>query len=145
MSATTTARGPNGATSSALPSSTKHVPASRSKPPQPANLVFVVAGLLDPLSQPSSGISLQVQHRAGNWKGRPIVSRLHPSSCHSVARSPSGKAKVCKTFIGGSIPPRASKIYSQDRGTTQTQRGKCHEQDSFGSARSQPRVQRRLR
>lgn len=26
-----------------------------------------------------------------------------------VARSPSGKAKVCKTFIGGSIPPRASK------------------------------------
>ena len=23
-------------------------------------------------------------------------------------RSPSGKAKVCKTFIGGSIPPRAS-------------------------------------
>jgi hypothetical protein len=26
------------------------------------------------------------------------------------ARSPSGKAKVCKTFIGGSIPPRASKI-----------------------------------
>jgi hypothetical protein len=25
------------------------------------------------------------------------------------ARSPSGKAKVCKTFIGGSIPPRASK------------------------------------
>ena len=27
----------------------------------------------------------------------------------SEARSPSGKAKVCKTFIGGSIPPRASK------------------------------------
>jgi thiol-disulfide isomerase/thioredoxin len=26
------------------------------------------------------------------------------------ARSPSGKAKVCKTFIGGSIPPRASKV-----------------------------------
>jgi hypothetical protein len=26
------------------------------------------------------------------------------------ARSPSGKAKVCKTFIGGSIPPRASKL-----------------------------------
>jgi hypothetical protein len=25
------------------------------------------------------------------------------------ARSPSGKAKVCKTFIGGSTPPRASK------------------------------------
>jgi hypothetical protein len=24
------------------------------------------------------------------------------------ARSPSGKAKVCKTFNGGSIPPRAS-------------------------------------
>ena len=28
----------------------------------------------------------------------------------SEARSPSGKAKVCKTFIGGSIPPRASKV-----------------------------------
>jgi thiol-disulfide isomerase/thioredoxin len=28
------------------------------------------------------------------------------------ARSPSGKAKVCKTFIGGSIPPRASKIFA---------------------------------
>jgi hypothetical protein len=26
------------------------------------------------------------------------------------ARSPSGKAKVCKTFIGGSIPPRASRF-----------------------------------
>jgi hypothetical protein len=25
------------------------------------------------------------------------------------ARSPSGKAEVCKTSIGGSIPPRASK------------------------------------
>jgi hypothetical protein len=28
----------------------------------------------------------------------------------TAARSPSGKAKVCKTFIGGSIPPRASKM-----------------------------------
>jgi hypothetical protein len=28
----------------------------------------------------------------------------------SVAQSPSGKAKVCKTFIGGSIPPCASKL-----------------------------------
>ena len=28
------------------------------------------------------------------------------------ARSPSGKAKVCKTFIGGSIPPRASNFPS---------------------------------
>ena len=27
----------------------------------------------------------------------------------TVARSPSGKARVCKTLIGGSIPPRASK------------------------------------
>jgi hypothetical protein len=27
------------------------------------------------------------------------------------ARSPSGKAKVCKTFIGGSIPPRASNFF----------------------------------
>jgi hypothetical protein len=26
-----------------------------------------------------------------------------------TARSPSGKAEVCKTSIGGSIPPRASK------------------------------------
>jgi hypothetical protein len=25
-----------------------------------------------------------------------------------MARSPSGKARVCKTLIGGSIPPRAS-------------------------------------
>jgi hypothetical protein len=34
------------------------------------------------------------------------------SSTHlSGARSPSGKAKVCKTFIGGSIPPRASKVF----------------------------------
>src|SRR5712692_7859738 len=34
----------------------------------------------------------------------------------SEARSPSGKAKVCKTFIGGSIPPRASKaaVFSAD-------------------------------
>src|SRR6266404_1011910 len=89
--------------------------------------------------------SLQVQHRAGNWTEKPTVSRPHPSSSHSVARSPSGKAKVCKTFIGGSIPPRASKIFSQDRSTTRSQRGKCHEQDSFGSARSQSKVQRRLR
>ena len=27
-----------------------------------------------------------------------------------TARSPSGKAKVCKTFIEGSIPSRASKL-----------------------------------
>ena len=27
------------------------------------------------------------------------------------ARSPSGKAEVCKTSIGGSIPPRASKFH----------------------------------
>jgi hypothetical protein len=33
--------------------------------------------------------------------------------CHEhPARSPSGKAKVCKTFIGGSIPPRASILTS---------------------------------
>jgi hypothetical protein len=32
--------------------------------------------------------------------------------CHEhPARSPSGKAKVCKTFIGGSIPPRASILF----------------------------------
>ena len=30
----------------------------------------------------------------------------------ATARSPSGKAKVCKTFIGGSIPPRASNSIS---------------------------------
>src|ERR1700674_1199520 len=34
-------------------------------------------------------------------------SRSAPALC-TEARSPSGKAKVCKTFIGGSIPPRAS-------------------------------------
>jgi hypothetical protein len=28
-----------------------------------------------------------------------------------VARWPSGKAKVCKTLIGGSIPLRASRIF----------------------------------
>jgi hypothetical protein len=39
----------------------------------------------------------------------------------SLARSPSGKAKVCKTFIGGSIPPRASKIENK-RGFTQSSR-----------------------
>ena len=59
--------------------------------------------------------SLQVQHRARNWTGRPTVSRPHPSSSHPVARSPSGKAKVCKTFIGGSIPPRASNLRSSFR------------------------------
>jgi hypothetical protein len=32
----------------------------------------------------------------------------HPFIDSYGARSPSGKAKVCKTFIGGSIPPRAS-------------------------------------
>jgi hypothetical protein len=31
--------------------------------------------------------------------------------CKTKARSPSGKAKVCKTFIGGSIPPRASNFF----------------------------------
>ena len=36
----------------------------------------------------------------------PEQFRIYP-----VARSPSGKAKVCKTFIGGSIPLRASKIF----------------------------------
>jgi hypothetical protein len=34
---------------------------------------------------------------------------MEESRAGSEARSPSGKAKVCKTFIGGSIPPRASK------------------------------------
>jgi hypothetical protein len=33
---------------------------------------------------------------------------MEESVAVSEARSPSGKAKVCKTFIGGSIPPRAS-------------------------------------
>jgi hypothetical protein len=32
-------------------------------------------------------------------------------SFRTGARSPSGKAKVCKTFIGGSIPPRASNFF----------------------------------
>ena len=40
-----------------------------------------------------------------------LVARRQPAI---EARSPSGKAKVCKTFIGGSIPPRASKVSSQD-------------------------------
>jgi hypothetical protein len=51
------------------------------------------------------------------WKA-PIVWELFGSwemgPCRSLkkgARSPSGKAKVCKTFIGGSIPPRASKLF----------------------------------
>lgn len=34
-----------------------------------------------------------------------FITQLHKT----VARSPSGKAWVCKTHIGGSIPPRASK------------------------------------
>ena len=38
----------------------------------------------------------------GSWK------MGHGISLTNGARSPSGKAKVCKTFIGGSIPPRAS-------------------------------------
>jgi hypothetical protein len=29
------------------------------------------------------------------------------------ARSPSGKAEVCKTSIGGSIPPRASNVFNK--------------------------------
>jgi hypothetical protein len=37
--------------------------------------------------------------------------RYSPSRCsYPGARSPSGKAWVCKTHIGGSIPPRASKL-----------------------------------
>src|SRR6516164_7919562 len=32
-----------------------------------------------------------------------------------TARSPSGKAKVCKTFIGGSSPPRASNSFDPFR------------------------------
>ena len=38
-----------------------------------------------------------------------LSGRMKESVAASEARSPSGKAKVCKTFIGGSIPPRASK------------------------------------
>jgi hypothetical protein len=37
-----------------------------------------------------------------------LLSLRRASFLNTVARSPSGKAKVCKTFIGGSIPPRAS-------------------------------------
>jgi hypothetical protein len=36
------------------------------------------------------------------------------------ARSPSGKAKVCKTFIGGSIPPRASNVFGLERSAVRT-------------------------
>ena len=41
-----------------------------------------------------------------------VSGRMEGSVAVSEARSPSGKAKVCKTFIGGSIPPRASKAAS---------------------------------
>ena len=41
-----------------------------------------------------------------------LSGRMEESVAVSEARSPSGKAKVCKTFIGGSIPPRASKAAS---------------------------------
>ncbi len=44
----------------------------------------------------------------GNLIGSPIVNE---TALCTEARSPSGKAKVCKTFIGGSIPPRASNIF----------------------------------
>src|SRR5882762_1331120 len=37
-----------------------------------------------------------------------LSGRMEELVTTSEARSPSGKAKVCKTFIGGSIPPRAS-------------------------------------
>ena len=37
-----------------------------------------------------------------------LSGRMEESVAVCEARSPSGKAKVCKTFIGGSIPPRAS-------------------------------------
>ncbi len=39
-----------------------------------------------------------------------FISQLPSIRFVTGARSPSGKAKVCKTFIGGSIPPRASKM-----------------------------------
>ena len=43
-----------------------------------------------------------------------------------LARSPSGKAKVCKTFIGGSIPPRASRFAaSLDRDVVQITSNCC--------------------
>ena len=40
-----------------------------------------------------------------------LSGRMEESVAVSEARSPSGKAKVCKTFIGGSIPPRASNFF----------------------------------
>jgi hypothetical protein len=58
--------------------------------------------------------SLQVQCRAENWTGKSLHSlRASPLqlSFRPKARSPSGKAMVCKTIIGGSIPPRASNIF----------------------------------
>ena len=59
------------------------------------------------------------------------------------ARSPSGKAEVCKTSIGGSIPPRASKTSCElsavglelvsPRGkafvTSYVDAGRCHNAD----------------
>ena len=39
------------------------------------------------------------------WMVRSRMSGHGPAATTFPARSPSGKAKVCKTFIGGSIPP----------------------------------------
>jgi hypothetical protein len=49
-------------------------------------------------------------NRAG-VEGEYIPPGFALNSSHPKARSPSGKAMVCKTIIGGSIPPRASKIF----------------------------------
>ena len=44
-------------------------------------------------------------------QGRSCGAIRSSGSLRSKARSPSGKARVCKTLIGGSIPPRASNFF----------------------------------
>src|ERR1700687_1336396 len=47
----------------------------------------------------------------GRARLQPLRALPVQFSFGSVARSPSDKAKFCKSFIGGSIPPRASKVF----------------------------------
>jgi hypothetical protein len=52
-----------------------------------------------------TGVNVKENHESGYFLEL-VNDKLRAH--RNVARSPSGKAKVCKTFIGGSIPPRAS-------------------------------------
>ena len=63
---------------------------------------------------PPGGLLLSLR-----WRKASAGVNAAPRFCYNTgyrfavsARSPSGKAKVCKTFIGGSIPPRASNFSS---------------------------------